>query len=94
MNISFPVDTLKVKPRYSSFRIREKGMNNVLFNKMGRERLSKEVTFDQRLERREGLSKRVPGERIEGTKALKRVLGITWRSVGPRFKKEKECGQS
>lgn len=46
MNISFPVDMLKVKPRYSSFRIREKGMN-----KMGRERLSKEVTFAQRLEK-------------------------------------------
>lgn len=44
--------------------------------------------------RSEGLSKRVPGERIEGTKALKRVLGITRRSVGLRFTKEKECGQS
>lgn len=68
-------------------------MNRVLFNKMGRERISKEVTFDQRLERSEGLSKDVPGERIEGTEALKCVLGIAWRSVGLRLKKRKSVSE-
>ena len=60
---------------------------------MGRERISKEVTFDQRLERSEGLSKDVPGERIEGTEALKCVLGIAWRSVGLRLKKRKSVSE-
>lgn len=92
-NISFPVGMLKVKPRYSSLGIRGKEMNRVLFNKMGRERISKEVTFDQRLERSEGLSKDVPGERTEGTKALKCVLGIAWRSVGLRLKKRKRASE-
>ena len=64
-------------------------MNGALFNKMGRERISKELTFDQRLERSEGLSKDAPGERTGGTKALKCVLGITWRSMGLRLKKRK-----
>lgn len=89
MNTSFPVGMLKVKPRYSSHGIRGKEMNGALFNKIGRERISKELTFDQRLERREGLSKDAPEERTGGTKALKCVLGITWRSMGLRPKKRK-----
>lgn len=94
INIFFPVGMLKVKPRYSSLGIRGKEMNRVLFNKMGRERISKEVTFDQRLERSEGLSKDDPGERTEATKALKCLLGITWRSVGLKLKKRKSVSES
>lgn len=95
INISFPVDMLKFKPSYSSFRnrIKGKGMTSVIFNILRRKRIFKEVTFGHSLEESEGLSKSAPGGRTESTNALRCVLGITQRSIRLGYKKEKECAQ-